>query len=331
MRLTNSGIISSVFANILEIYHSDSKRVWGFMQRFIKPAVSFEKCCRGIPISFVVAAVVLCCGLTGAACFAENIPAPAEYTRDLTDQMKGAKQYHVAPGEDTIPNDKYGDDVRLGKKIFTETYKYGRRYVGNDLSCANCHLQAGRQPNAGPMWAAYGMYPAYREKTDRSNSLEERIQQCFQFSMNGFAPAQDAPELRALVAYIHFLSKGVPIGVEMPGRGFPQVIRTGSDPSPMRGGDVYKAKCTTCHGADGAGEKKPGGGYTWPPLWGMDSYNKGAGMANNDRLAGFIKANMPLEQPWSLTDQEALDVAAYINLQIRPFDPRKGLLKGLFD
>ncbi len=301
------------------------------MQRFIRPAASFEKCCRVKPISLAVAAAVLCCGFPGTACFAENIPAPAEYTRDLADQMKGATQYHVAPDEDTIPNDKYGDDVRLGKKIFTETYKYGRRYTGNDLSCANCHLQAGRQPNAGPMWAAYGMYPAYREKTDRSNSLEERIQQCFQFSMNGFAPALDAPELRALVTYIHFLSKGVPIGVEMPGRGFPQVIRTGSDPSPTRGGDVYKAKCTSCHGADGAGEKKPGGGYTWPPLWGMDTYNKGAGMAKNALLAGFIKANMPLGQPWSLTDQEALDVAAYINLQIRPFDPRKGLLKGLFD
>ena len=63
----------------------------------------------------------------------------------------------------------------------------------------------------------------------------------------------------------------------------------------------------------------------------MDSYNKGAGMANNNILAGFIKANMPLGQPWSLTDQEALDVAAYINQHIRPFDPRKGLLKGLFD
>ena len=45
----------------------------------------------------------------------------------------------------------------------------------------------------------------------------------------------------------------------------------------------------------------------------------------------YHKPNMPLGQPWSLTDQEALDVAAYINLQVRPLDPRKGLLEGLFD
>ena len=286
---------------------------------------------RERPIPLAMASVMLLCCFQSATSLAQDITAPAEHTRVLADHLKGTTRYHVAPNEDTIPNDKYGDDVRLGKKIFTETYKYGRRYAGNDLSCANCHLDAGRQPHAGPMWAAYGMYPAYREMNDRSNSLEERIQQCFQFSLNGFAPALDAPELRALVSYMHFLAKGAPIGVAMPGRGYPQVVKTGSDPSPTRGGDIYKAKCASCHGANGAGQKKEGGGYTWPPLWGMDAYNKGAGMANNDLLAGFIKANMPLGQGWSLTDQEALDVAAYINLQIRPFDPRKGLLKGFFD
>ncbi len=295
------------------------------------PVVSFGRHFREKFIPLVIAVAVLSFLCPGTASLAQDIVAPAEHTRALADHLKGTAQYHIAPSVDTIPNDKYGDDVRLGKKIFTETYKYGRRYAGNDLACANCHLEAGRQPNAGPMWAAYGMYPAYREKNDRSNSLEERIQQCFLFSMNGFAPALDAPELRALVSYIHFLSRGVPIGVDMPGRGYPQVVRTGSDPNPKRGGDTYKAKCASCHGVNGAGEKKAGGGYTWPPLWGMDSYNKGAGMASNDLLAGFIKANMPLGQPWSLTDQEALDVAAYINLQIRPYDPRKGLLKGLFD
>ena len=63
----------------------------------------------------------------------------------------------------------------------------------------------------------------------------------------------------------------------------------------------------------------------------MGSYNKGAGMANNDMLAGFLKATMPPGQDWSLSDQEALDLAAYINLQIRPWDPRKGIIKGLFE
>lgn len=244
---------------------------------------------------------------------------------------KDLPRYHVPPSEDEIPNDKYGDDVRLGLKIFTETWKYARRYSGNDMTCSNCHLDRGRKAHSAPLWAAFAMYPAYKAKNDQNNTLEERIQQCFRFSMNGYAPALDAPEVRALVSYMHFLAKGAPVGVEMIGRGYPRIAPTGFDPNPSRGGDVYKQKCAVCHGANGEGKRNPAGGYQFPPLWGMGSYNKGAGMANNDILAGFLKANMPLGQDWSLSGQEALDLAAYINLQIRPWDPRKGIIKGLFE
>ena len=244
---------------------------------------------------------------------------------------KALPGYHVPPGEDEIPNDRYGDDVRLGLKIFTETYKYARRYAGNDMSCSNCHLDRGRKAHAAPLWAAFAMYPAYKAKNDQNNTLEERIQQCFRFSLNGFPPALDAPEVRALVSYMHFLARGAPVGVEMPGRGYPHIAATGFDPNPTRGGDVYKQQCAVCHGVNGEGKRNPGDGYVFPPLWGMGSYNKGAGMSNNELLAGFLKANMPLGQDGSLSDQAALDLAAYINLQVRPWDPRKGILKGLFE
>ena len=240
-------------------------------------------------------------------------------------------QYHSPPAESQIPHDKYGDDVRLGQKIFTQTTEYASRYSGNKLNCSNCHMDAGRRPHSAPLWAAYGMYPAYREKNDRNSTLEERIQECFRFSLNGLSPALDAPEIRALVSYMHFLSQGVPIGIEMPGRGYPQIIKTGRDPNPQRGAKIYNAKCSFCHGTDGEGKIGGDGKQIFPPLWGINSYNKGAGLAKNNLLAGFIKANMPLGQEWTLSDQEALDLAAYINLQIRPWDPRKGMIKGLFE
>lgn len=285
--------------------------------------------------------------VTGASMLAANEMPPAEQSVTVKEKViksgnpisesaatkpeKPKEKLHIAPSDSTIPNDKYGDAVRLGKKIFTETYKYARRYAGNDLSCSNCHLDAGRKPHSGPMWAAFGMYPAYRSENNRNNTLAEIIQQCFRFNMNGIAPTLDAPEVRALISYTHFLSKGVPVGVEMPGRGFPRVPGTGYDPNPTRGGDVYKEKCSECHGKDGQGLKKDEERYVYPPLWGMDSYNKGSGMTRIEILAGFVKANMPMQQDWSLTDQEALDVAAYVNLQFRPWDPRKGVIKGLFD
>src|SRR5436190_15704439 len=138
------------------------------------------------------------------------------------------------PGLDGLPQDKYGDLVRSGYRIFTNTPKYARRYSGNALSCSNCHLDAGRRPNASPMWAAWGMYPAYLRKSDRVNTFEERVQQCFRFSMNGIAPPLDSPEVRALLAYAQWLATGRPAGVELAGRGFPTIARTGSDPNAFR-------------------------------------------------------------------------------------------------
>lgn len=257
----------------------------------------------------------------------------ASPTQALLQQIKGDRSYHVPPPLEQIPQDKYGDEVRLGHKIFTETWRYARRYAGNDLSCSNCHIDAGRKANAAPMWAAFGMYPAYRSKSDRNTTLEERIQGCFRFSLNGFAPALDAPEVRALVSYFHYLSKGVPVGTDMPGRGFPQVVDTGTDPSPTRGSHAYKAKCTVCHGENGAGKRAEGqkAGWLFPPLWGMGSYNKGTGLHQSRHLAGFLKANMPQGAEFTLSDQEALDLAAFINLQLRPRDPRNGLIKGLLE
>lgn len=252
-------------------------------------------------------------------------------SRALNELLRSGRPYHQPPDLSTLASDKYADDVRLGYKIFTETRQYARRYTGNDLACRHCHLDAGRAANAAPMWAAFGMYPSYKRRNDRNNSLEDRIQQCFRFSLNGFAPTLDSPEVRALVAYFHFLSHGVPIGVEMPGRGFPQVVETGKDPSPSRGDQTFKRKCVACHGVDGAGVRNDTGGYLYPPLWGRGAYNKGSGFYDNQTLAGFIKANMPPTQHWSLSDQEALDLAAYINLQFRPWDPRRGMIHGLFD
>jgi thiosulfate dehydrogenase len=61
--------------------------------------------------------------------------------------------------------------------------------------------------------------------------------------------------------------------------------------------------------------------YQYPPLWGAHSYNQGAGLFRMSRFAGYVKANMPLGATWDapqLTDEEAWDVAAYVNSQPRP-------------
>lgn len=239
-------------------------------------------------------------------------------------------EYFAPPLVADIPDDKHGDMIRLGRNIFVDTQNYASRYVGNGLNCTSCHLQEGRKPHAAPLWAAYGMYPMYRHKKRSVVTYEERIQDCFIFSMNGIAPNLDTPEMKALIAYSQWLSKGAPIGVELPGRGFPNVSRT-QDLDPKRGKIVYETRCIKCHGEDGQGQKKHNSDeFMFPPLWGSESYNKGAGMQRVKTLAQFVKGNMPLGQGFTISDQESLDVAMYIWLQDRPRSPKDNIIMDFF-
>ena len=225
------------------------------------------------------------------------------------------------PPESTIPSNKFGDAVKMGEAIFRDPAAHAGTYVGNDLRCTNCHLEAGRLAGASPMWAAYVSYPAYRKKNDEVNSFEQRLQGCFRYSMNGKAPPLGDPVLTALESYSFFLAKGLPTGEPAPGRGYPALPTPASAPDYARGATVYTQHCAACHGADGGGQKADGK-VVFPPLWGARSFNWGAGMVSIKNAAEFIHANMPLGQGGTLTPQEAWDVAAFVDSQVRPQDPR---------
>lgn len=225
------------------------------------------------------------------------------------------------PSLDAIPSGDFGDVVKLGHDIFTQTQVYAKEYVGNGLNCVNCHLDDGRKADSAPLWAAYVKYPAYREKNHKVNSYEDRLAGCFQFSMNGKAPAYDSKEMVALVTYSYWLAKGAPTGGELAGGGYPKLDRPAQEPDATRGQAVFNNNCALCHGADGQGTKVDGK-YAFPPLWGNESYNKGAGMYRVKTAAEFIKANMPLGKGGTLSNQDAWDVAQFINSHERPADPR---------
>jgi len=218
--------------------------------------------------------------------------------------------------------DDYESNIVYGYDIVMETDRYAARYVGNSLKCTNCHMNGGTTPDALPLNVA-GLYPQWRSKNGVRNGIVLRIRECFLYSHNGVMPPDHAPEVLAVAAYINYLSEGQVIGTRPDGGGVPTIPDTGFDPNPARGEVVYTRACVVCHGADGSGTAAA------PPLWGPDSYNAGAGMNRIEKAAGFIWANMPLGQGRSLTYQEALDVAAFLHLQLRPFDPREGRLAKL--
>ena len=212
--------------------------------------------------------------------------------------------------------DDYYSNVVYGYEIVTDSQRHASRYVGNALNCSSCHLQAGTQKDALPLNVA-GMYPKWRAKNGKRNGIGLRIRECFLYSTDGIMPPEDAPEVLAVSAYVSYLSQGEVMGAEPEGRGVPTLPDTGYDPNPASGRLVYLQQCASCHGEQGQGVGVA------PPVWGLESFNRGAGMHGIETAAGFIWANMPLGQGRSLTQQQALDVAAYINLQIRPADPRE--------
>ena len=137
--------------------------------------------------------------------------------------------------------------------------------------------------------------------------------------MNGKPLPPDSDEMRGILAYMWWLSKDVPTGVEVEGRGFKRIaLSEGSKPDPANGKLVYAAKCMACHGADGEGKTGLSGAYLFPALWGPRSFNIGAGMARLSNAAAFVKVSMPLGQGNTLSDKEAFDVAAYFTRQPRP-------------
>jgi len=289
--------------------------------------------------NYSASAVVLILGLSGVAVVlyardaprtatfvAQSAPANAAAPAPATAVSAGpsadaAATVFAPPPDSAIPDNEFGKEVKLGQAIFNGTSPLAAPFVGNSLRCARCHLDAGKLADSAPMWAAYVEYPAYRSKNGRVNTLAERMQRCFIYSMNGKAPPLGDKVLVALESYAFFLAKGAPVGAKLAGRGYPTPSKPALAMDFNRGAKVFEQKCSLCHGADGQGQSS-NGAVVFPPLWGLKSFNWGAGMWSIKNAAGFIKANMPLSQGNTLSDQEAWDVAVFMDSHERPQDPR---------
>ncbi len=215
------------------------------------------------------------------------------------------------------PQGPEGDAIRRGKALVTETRARLPDHVGNGLNCTNCHLDGGTRAWASPWVGMNAAFPEYRARSGRVISLQERINDCFERSMNGKALGWDSDEMNAILAYMRWLSNEGWAGKPVPARGFFK-MDTRMKPDPVAGGKIYATACAQCHGANGEGIGNGQGGYIFPPLWGKDSFNLGAGMARHFTAAAFVLKNMPIGQEGSLTPQQALDVAAYFTQQPRP-------------
>jgi cytochrome c peroxidase len=235
------------------------------------------------------------------------------------------------PKMETIPEGAQGDLIRYGHELMHRTQALlgrgakssGVVYVNSALACVNCHQEDGTKMFGIPWMGVAHRYPHFSSRTNSDVTLEDRINGCMKRSMNGRALPKDSREMQAIVAYFSWLSKDLPD--ELVGLLKVKIVVPDRRANLDKGARIYREFCQSCHGEDGSGYQARSavaeGIFVTPPVAGPRSFNTGAGMHRLLLAAPFVKGNMPLGTPWdrpALTDDDAYDVAAYINSLDRP-------------
>ena len=254
---------------------------------------------------------------SAAACSADRSTCKSDTPANVTNAPAALPSKSAAqkapfrlPLESEISDSVTLASVRRGRALIHNTRDSLPSMVGASLNCANCHIADGTQRDAMPLVGAYARFPQYRGRSGKVDLVEDRINDCFERSMNGHALPAHSSAMRDIVAYLAFLSRGYPVSGEMEGQGVPALAVLKGDA--VRGKAVFAANCIKCHGANGQGSAAA------PPLWGPRSFNIGAGMARVQSAARFIHQLMPRDKPGTLSPQQAFDVATYISSQPRP-------------
>jgi thiosulfate dehydrogenase len=230
----------------------------------------------------------------------------------LTEQAYGLRVVPEKKAYANISNhDILDQHVKRGEEIFAKTAKMLPAFVGDGLSCSNCHLKEGRTPFGLSLVGVVNRYPRYTKRDRRIINLRQRIEECFERSEQGHDIPMDGKAMNDLLAYLKFISKNTPPGTIAYGYGLIP-LKPNISPNLKNGRKLYFEKCALCHG------KNEEVSQTVPPLWGNASFPWGAGMSKLPKLTRFIYANMPYGSGFSLTLEEAQDVAAFILSHPRP-------------
>lgn len=211
-----------------------------------------------------------------------------------------------------LPAGAEGDLIVYGRNIIHDTPRFAGKYISAGMSCEACHLNGGTKAHAGSFMGIYALFPQYNRRSKHFITLQDRLAECFLYSMNGTPPAYTSHEMIALTAYIAYLSRGATVGRGYAGQGY-EDIKPSAAPSIASGAKLYGQRCAACHGAGG------GGVAIYPPLWGPKSFNDGAGMHRLRTMSAFVRYNMPFgAPPNSLSAQDAFNVSAFILSHSRP-------------
>ncbi len=260
--------------------------------------------------------------LFGTALFILVNPSTPSEIQTATEQnvLKKDKLW-VSPDTSLIPKTEAGNIIRYGRKLITQTSQYlgpkGKiKAITNGMNCQNCHLEGGTKPYGNNYGSVASMYPRFRDRSNSFESIEKRVNDCIERSLNGKALDSLSMEMKAIVAYIQWLGKDVTKGENAKGSGLMDMTYLDREADSLKGHQLYEIKCLSCHGTQGEGIMRfSGAEYLYPPLWGEHSFNTGAGLFRISNFAKYIRANMPQGATYDrpqLNEEESWDISAYV-------------------
>jgi len=218
------------------------------------------------------------------------------------------------------------DLVNYGRELIVHTARYfgpnGKvAKISNGMNCNNCHIEAGTKILANNFSLVATKYPVFRTRSGKIETVEMRVNDCFERSLNGEPLNNSTKEMKAIVAYLNSVGKHLD-KTAASGAGTEKLAFLNRAADTSKGKIVFTTICQTCHGENGEGKwDQNTNEYVYPPLWGNHSYNTGAGMHQISKFAGYIKNNMPFGTTYKkplLSNEQAWDVAAFVNSKPRP-------------
>ncbi len=252
----------------------------------------------------------------------------ANIEKQSIEPEKPKSNFWIPPSESTLDGNPAKDHILYGRDLIVNTALFfgpkGKVNANstNGMNCQNCHLDAGTRVFGNNYSAVASTYPKYRARSGASENIYKRVNDCFERSLNGKALDTNSKEMQAITSYIKWLGKDVEKGKKPDGSGLKDIAMLDRACEPLKGKAIYIEKCQVCHSKNGDGQLNPAtGAFLYPPLWGPKSYNVGAGLYRISNFAKYVKYNMPLgstHENSQLSDEEAWDIAAFVNSQEHP-------------
>jgi thiosulfate dehydrogenase len=273
--------------------------------------MKFSKSCLLIPVLF---------SLIACSQFSEN-------------KNNKTKVTYIKPDTTQIPKDEFGEMVKYGRALLLNTAYYigpngvAGKYLGNKMNCTNCHQDAGTKPYSYNLVLSQDRYPQYRPREGSALTLADRVNNCIERPHSGKPLPLDSKEMTAILSYFKWINANTNKDKTILGFENLEIKLMDRAADVFKGKLVYENNCQRCHGQDGEGVMLADNTtYQYPPLWGEFGYQSGSSIHRIIKQARWLKANMPHDLAWwnnsILTDEEALDVAAFVNdddLHKRPF------------